>query len=393
MDLLSLIDSDGGTLKKVSNTHGGEWAGPCPFCGGKDRFLVWPERGRWWCRVCNRGGDSIDFLREFKGMSFKEALFTVKRIRPSAFRPASRDALSKEKSVSLPTLQWTEHAEALLSAATANLAAVSEDQESLDFDGFVEDGMIFPLPGAMRSRAITSSSIQKARLGWFGYQQQDSRSAWGLPEIEGHNTLIIPAGLLIPAFNMEGDLIRIRIRRKSLYNGQRYYIFPGSSCAPMALKGGNGRVVVIVESELDAILLHQECGDIVTTIALGSASIKPDTQTDSILQAAKLILISLDSDNAGEKASQFWLNTYSQAKRWMVPVGNDPSDAIQQGVNIRNWIIAGMSKDQDFLRDDKTFSAQWLEQFTDTELERLAIMTIDGNLSDSEALEAMDQRR
>ena len=22
------------TLKKVSNTHGGEWQGPCPGCGG-----------------------------------------------------------------------------------------------------------------------------------------------------------------------------------------------------------------------------------------------------------------------------------------------------------------------------------------------------------------------
>jgi hypothetical protein len=33
-------------LKKVSSD---EWAGPCPWCGGRDRFHVW-ERGNYWCR-------------------------------------------------------------------------------------------------------------------------------------------------------------------------------------------------------------------------------------------------------------------------------------------------------------------------------------------------------
>jgi len=381
-------------LKKVSSTRSGEYAGPCPFCGGRDRFRVWPEYrgGKWWCRQCDRQGDLIDYLRELKGMSFQEALFTVKRIRPSAFRPASRDARSKEKSVSSPSWQWTEHAEALLSAAIANMAMVSDDPDSIDFDGFVEDGKIFPLPGALRSRAIASASIQRARLGWQGFQQQDLRSAWGLPESEGHNKMTIPAGLLIPTFNLNGDLIRIRIRRKSLFNGKRYCLLPGSSTAPMILQGGDSRIVVIVESELDAILLNQEAGDLVTTIALGSASIKPDSETDSILSKSNSILVSLDTDKAGEKASQFWLDTYKQAKRWIVPVGKDPGDAIQLGLNLRTWILAGLSRDQDFIKD-RPFPSDWLEQFTDTELERLAIQTIDGGLSDSEAIEAMNQWR
>jgi len=32
-----------------------EWAGPCPWCGGEDRFLVW-EEGNYWCRQCKRDG-------------------------------------------------------------------------------------------------------------------------------------------------------------------------------------------------------------------------------------------------------------------------------------------------------------------------------------------------
>jgi len=160
----------------------------------------------------------------------------------------------------------------------------------------------------------------------------------------------------------------------------------------MILQGGDSRIVVIVESELDAILLNQEAGDLVTTIALGSASIKPDSETDSILSKSNSILVSLDTDKAGEKASQFWLDTYKQAKRWIVPVGKDPGDAIQLGLNLRTWILAGLSRDQDFIKD-RPFPSDWLEQFTDTELERLAIQTIDGGLSDSEAIEAMNQWR
>jgi hypothetical protein len=62
-------------LRKVG---AGELAGPCPFCGGKDRFRVWPEEGRdkmgrFWCRSCGEMGDAVDFLRITKGLSYREA--------------------------------------------------------------------------------------------------------------------------------------------------------------------------------------------------------------------------------------------------------------------------------------------------------------------------------
>ena len=46
----------GVTLKKVTAT---EWAGPCPWCSGTDRFRVW-AKGNYWCRPgpghCGRQG-------------------------------------------------------------------------------------------------------------------------------------------------------------------------------------------------------------------------------------------------------------------------------------------------------------------------------------------------
>ena len=49
-------------LKRVGRT---EWAGPCPWCGGTDRFHVW-DRGNYWCRPgpghCGKSGwlDEMD---------------------------------------------------------------------------------------------------------------------------------------------------------------------------------------------------------------------------------------------------------------------------------------------------------------------------------------------
>src|SRR5207245_596775 len=45
-DLLGLIGADT-RLKKVAMTGGGEYAGACPFCGGRDRFLEASEAALW----------------------------------------------------------------------------------------------------------------------------------------------------------------------------------------------------------------------------------------------------------------------------------------------------------------------------------------------------------
>lgn len=76
MALLELVERDT-PLKRTATTGGGEYTGPCPWCGGRDRFHVWPEKGNFWCRGCNRKGDTIQYLRDFRGLSFREACKVV----------------------------------------------------------------------------------------------------------------------------------------------------------------------------------------------------------------------------------------------------------------------------------------------------------------------------
>ena len=65
-------------LRRAASTGGGEWCGPCPACGGVDRFRCWPSRGRFWCRQCDWRGDSIQFLRDRAGFSFRAAKAAVR---------------------------------------------------------------------------------------------------------------------------------------------------------------------------------------------------------------------------------------------------------------------------------------------------------------------------
>ena len=73
-----------------------------------------------------------------------------------------------------------------------------------------------------------------------------------------------------------------------------------------------------MESELDAILIHQECSDLITSIAMGSSSYRPDSETHRQLKRSKLILQSFDTGNGepGAKEACWWKNAYKQCRRW-----------------------------------------------------------------------------
>jgi len=55
--------------------------GPCPICGGKDRFRFDDKEGRgtWFCSGCG-SGDGFRLLQEVKGMAFREAAQEIDRV-------------------------------------------------------------------------------------------------------------------------------------------------------------------------------------------------------------------------------------------------------------------------------------------------------------------------
>lgn len=74
VDYLAVI---GWELRRVGRDGKGreEYAGPCPLCGGRDRFRCWghPE-SRYWCRGCGASGDVVQLLRQVDGLDFGGAV-------------------------------------------------------------------------------------------------------------------------------------------------------------------------------------------------------------------------------------------------------------------------------------------------------------------------------
>jgi hypothetical protein len=54
--------------------HGREHQGPCPRCGGNDRFSINPKKNVWNCRHCGGGGDAISLVKHVRGVDFRGAV-------------------------------------------------------------------------------------------------------------------------------------------------------------------------------------------------------------------------------------------------------------------------------------------------------------------------------
>ena len=341
-------------LKKVATTNGGEWAGPCPGCGGSDRFRVWPVdrggRGSFWCRGCGRSGDDVQFLVEFTGMGYKEAFAACGREQMlDGYRPAAYRAVTggtgrepdrfEPRTYDPPVETWQIKAGAFADAAHQ---ALLHNDDALRY---------------LAGRGLDFQAVKGFRLGWFDGEAGKPclfrpRVAWGLPRMHNPKTgrdkmLWIPRGLVIPTYKA-GHLYRIRIRRPAedlkTDRDVKYYVVPGSG---MDLAGHNPdhRVFVIVEADLDEMLIARRAGSMAGSIALGSASAKPGAGMYWHLQKAVRLLIALDlgDDNlAGERAAAWWLDQFPQAKRWPVPRGKDPGEAFEKGVDIKAWVRAGL---------------------------------------------------
>jgi DNA primase len=195
-------------------------------------------------------------------------------------------------------------------------------------------------------RGIVEKTAKAFHLGWNPRDWWLPRPTWVLPEELNEKgkpkKLWLPAGLVIPVLQ-DGAVQQLRIRRQVPGADPRYILISGSSMAPLVTPGGDGKVIMVMESSLDAILIHQVAGDLVTTMALGSAQIRPDEVATAILRQAETILVALDADETGAKAAwQWWGQHFKQARRWPPVGGKDPGEMQTAGVNIRSWVIAGL---------------------------------------------------
>ena len=356
--LIERLGSRGLEPRYRAATHGGEYAGPCPLCGGRDRFLVWPVQeggpacakagvpGTWYCRQCGRGGDALQYLQDVEGLGFAEACKAL-RLEPPARRSglptpprAPRRPAFEPRATEGPADLWRRRAAALVEKAEDALPAHPEAQAWLTARGLP--------PEAAARFSLGFLEGEPGRMGLIR-----ARSAWGLEPrkktaqdgtVTLKRTLFLPRGILIPAFDAPGAPLRLRVRRSDgdgAQWGDTYMVVEGSAM-PALLAGDDPRAVVVVEAELDALAVAFAAGDLVTACAVLTNAGRPDAAAHAVLSRALRILVALDFDEAGARGWSWWRETYPQARRWPVPEGKDPGDAVKLGCDLRQWVRAGL---------------------------------------------------
>ena len=181
MNILDLAGKAHPMTQAARGAKGAEHHGPCPGCGGDDRFHVWPEQnggqGSYWCRQCGKAGDLIQYLRDFEGMTFKEAARAAGKTLDDTgggFRQSAgpdRRAfvpLAPSDPAGVDRTRWSEAAEKFIERCHAALMASPDHLAWL------------------AARGVDKDNAAAYRLGWHPGENGRNcafraREGWGLP--------------------------------------------------------------------------------------------------------------------------------------------------------------------------------------------------------------------
>jgi len=320
-DRNNLLGVIGGHLKRVAGTNGGEYAGPCPFCGGRDRFRVQPDRpggGGWFCRQCTGSPetsgwhDVIDYVQRRDNLTFTDACQHLGGDGHSAPPRRATPPPPPQPELSLkepPTADWQARAWRIVEDCEAALWA--DDREPVR--RWLTD-----------ERGLADETIRRWRLG-FNEKARGLHGIWTW------------RGVTIPRWHGE-TLWAVNVRRGQ---GQRpkYAQVKGGRTGLFGLDTLQDHgAAVLTEGEFDAMLLHQAAGDLVGVVTFGSASPRHFETWLPWLLRVKRLLVAYDNDAEGREGLEFWLKATKRAREMRVPEGKDVTDFHRAGGDLRAWV-------------------------------------------------------
>jgi DNA primase len=311
VDLAALIERD---LGYPVRREGRWFKWICPFHDDRKTPSLGVAGNRWKCFGCGSSGDAIDWLRKRERLNFREA---CGRLGSIDLVPSSEKAAPHHlPSSSVPATAWQNQA----------LDVVSNCQAYLWSDTGTK------ALGWLSRRGLAKDTVKKWRLG-FNPRDQKLSGLW------------VARGIVIPCL-AAGQTWYLKVRRAS---GQAKY--SQVSGGQVALFGADTiatqDTVVVTEGEFDAMLLHQEAGDLVGVVTLGSAAARlPDAWVPYLLGVQRL-LVAYDTDAAGAQGAARWESVSSRAQRIVPLSGKDVTDFYLAGGDLRAWVQFALATDGD----------------------------------------------
>lgn len=321
VSLLHLVEPDT-TLVRIAGTHGGEYAGPCPFCGGADRFHVTPAAGKWYCRQCAaRGGDAIDYVMRRRNLTFQEAItyltgqpsLPAQPVAPAYARP------SAEPSWTLPAWQ---HAAQLLDEQARWALAAPEGA---------------PARAYLAGRGLEPLAWQAWRLGF--------RWAWHTVQ-----KAELPA-ITLPWHAPTGEIMALQYRfcersygSPELGKRDRFGQKPGGDRRLFGLPLLAGRdTLILCEGELNAVSLWQVAHPWADVLSFGSqdaAAFLAAGKPPSVRQAQ--LLITLQKLAVGYRRVIVWADEEPRALAAAERFGAKGAALWSDGGDANDWLQAGL---------------------------------------------------
>lgn len=346
------------------NPHAEQY-GPCPRCGGDDRFHIRQYQGRdyFFCRKCHpERGDAIEFLRWLHGVSFAESVQILGGNPPVHIKTRLRSSAPIPKTPTYkmpPPADWQKRAVAVIDECHH---AIFEPKAA-------------KIRAYLHGRGITDDHIRQYRLGYCatGHENIYART------IADH---YIPRGIIVPTI-VNGDVWQIRVR---LVNG---IPFPCSRCKQILTQTGEcphchaknkyrgvtgglqglmnadrvqpGDTVIFCAGEFDAILAQAHAPSGVTCVSFGSETTGLDQRWQIALRPAHDILVCYDNDLEGDRGFERIRATLPRAQRVRVPVGKDIGDFFAAAPHdFADWLAEVAGKD-DPLTSFESAVLAWLE--------------------------------
>lgn len=347
-----------------------EWHYPCPWCGGKDRFIIQPAEGTYSCKVrssgCGKQGDVLDFLQGYCKLPLQEALNLLGCTSFAQYKGTKQASSLPQVAPALQTMAWSAGAEQVLSLAT-KLLFRAEGRDALAY---------------LHGRGLTDETLQKFRIGFIplkadGKWEVLPFSVFGINPQTLHEKqrekggVTLPDGIYFPQV-VEGNIWKISVKRPSSLVSFLAKELPEGSILNSVRCLFNGDSVrgdvpvCMVESALCAMSIAQEVGDgLIIPVATGGTMGSRTERALQTIRKASYMLQCFDNDDAGHKGAAYWIMRYEHeamkyAPMRYKPLEKDPNDTLTQkgGEELQEWVRAGMQEHFDrYVEEEEQFTA------------------------------------
>jgi hypothetical protein len=194
----------------------------------------------------------------------------------------------------------------------------------------------------LRGRGLSDAVIQAHELG---YNPASISEQWAEEDIW------LPRWIVIP-WEISGQYWRIRVRRHDadikLGVTSKYAQAKRSANGLYRVNSvRDGSIVVITEGEFDALVVLSQAAHLrvshgLTAVATGGTQNAHLLRWVMRLSIAKQVLVAFDADEAGDEASEWWMEQLGGIARRLRPTQHDVTDMAKAGEDVAAWIEAAL---------------------------------------------------